>query len=65
MNSWPLSRESQRQRYIKRVKRLANNHQLPETKVNALLSFQTQHTRNFRFRLFHRLYTVTAKASMV
>ena len=55
--------ESQRQRYIRRVQRLADNHQLPETKVKALLSFQTQHTRNFRFRLFHRIYTVTVKAS--
>lgn len=31
--------ESQRQRYIKRIKRLADNHQLPESKAKALLSF--------------------------
>ena len=46
--------ESKRQRYIKRVKRLAANYQLPEAKAKALLSFQTQHARKFRFRLFRR-----------
>ena len=57
--------ESKRQRYIKRVKRLAANHQLPEAKAKALLSFQTQHSRKLRFRLFRRLYTVTVKAQEV
>ncbi len=54
--------ESQRQRFIKRVQRLADNHQLPERKAKLLLSFQTQHTREYRFRLFRRIYTVTVKA---
>ena len=54
--------ESQRQRYIKRVRRFADTHQLPERKAKALLSFQTQHTREYRFRLFRRIYTLTLKA---
>ncbi|MBQ7421622.1 MAG: HNH endonuclease [Prevotella sp.] len=57
--------ESQRLRYIKRVKRLADNHQLPEGKAKALLSFQTQHSRKYRFRLFRRIYTITVKAQEV
>ena len=54
--------ESQRKRYVHRVQDLAAAHKLPESKAKLLLSFQTLHTREYRFRLFRRIYTITVKA---
>lgn len=57
--------EAQRQRYVHRVQQLADQHKLPEKKAKLLLSFETQHTRKFKFRLFRRIYSVTVQAQEV
>ena len=56
VRSWP---ENQRANYAKRVKNLVQNGFMPKDKGRLLLSFENEHTRLYRFRLFHRLYSIT------
>lgn len=62
VRSWP---EKKRVRYVHRVKDLERNGTLSEQKARLLLSFENAHTRQFRFRLFRRLFSVTITQSKI
>jgi 5-methylcytosine-specific restriction endonuclease McrA len=57
--------EKDRIRYINRVKHLRKNGAMSEQKARLLLSFENEHTRHFRFRLFRRLFSVTVTQSKI
>jgi len=51
--------ESQRRRYANRVHGLVKEKHLSKEKATLLLSFENEHRRSIRFRLFRRIITVT------
>ncbi len=51
--------------YVNRVNNLVRDGLLPEKKARLLLSFENEHSRRFRFRLFRRLFSVTITQSKI
>ena len=62
VNSWP---EKKRISYVHRVQDLVRSGRMPVKKGNLLLSFETSHTRKYRFRFFRRLFTVTVAQNRI
>ena len=57
--------DKDRVRYVNRVKYMRNHGTLSDQKARLLLSFENEHTRRFRFRLFGRLFSVTITQSKI
>lgn len=57
--------ESQQVNYARRVRDLVSSGLMPDEKGRLLLSFENEHTKHYRVRLFHRLYSITVTKTKV